>query len=177
VRVAHSAQSPHPSPEVGFVSSLTTSSLHSTSAAGERRAPRGGSRDPRCEPSGTGLDWSNTRYIARHEPTRPSRRLITPRPALPSRSRWGLSTRKSSPRTDSPTASWNRRCHANDSRARRPCHPRATCSGHQRYRADNHGHFGDGRLAGRWRLTWNTETARNCMACKGSCRRWIGQRL
>jgi hypothetical protein len=32
-------------------------------------------------------------------------------------------------------ARWERR------RSRRPCHPRAISSGHQRYPADNHGHF------------------------------------
>jgi hypothetical protein len=29
---------------------------------------------------------------------------------------------------------------ANNHRSRRPCHPRAISSGHQRYAADNHGH-------------------------------------
>lgn len=37
--------------------------------------------------------------------------------------------------------SWSRRRQARDRGSCRPCHPRATISGHQRYVADSHGHF------------------------------------
>jgi hypothetical protein len=53
-------------------------------------------------------------------------------------------------------------------RSRRPCHPRAISSGHQRYPADNHGHFEKLDGLGSTALTWGGGGPRNCMACKGS---------
>jgi hypothetical protein len=53
-------------------------------------------------------------------------------------------------------------------RSRRPCHPRATSSGHERYPAVNHGHCHRGRCAARRPLTCGGKATRNCMACKGS---------
>jgi hypothetical protein len=42
-------------------------------------------------------------------------------------------------------------------RSRRPCHPRAISSGHQRYPADNHGHFEKLDGLGSTALTWGGE--------------------
>jgi hypothetical protein len=53
------------------------------------------------------------------------------------------------------------------------CHKQrspAVCSGQSRS-------LGEGGLAGRTPLTWGGGGGRNCMACKGSSRRWIGQSL
>ena len=55
-------------------------------------------------------------------------------------------------------------------RSRRPCHPRAISSGHERYPADSHGHFEEAVALGTRLLTWGGGGGRNCMACKGSSR-------
>jgi hypothetical protein len=53
-------------------------------------------------------------------------------------------------------------------RSRRPCHPRATSSGHERYVAVSYGHCEEaGGLVPR-PLTWAGGGGRNCMACKRS---------
>ena len=52
----------------------------------------------------------------------------------------------------------------------RPCHPRAMSSGHQRYVADRHGHSDEAAGLSACPLSWDRGGARNCMACKGSCR-------
>src|SRR5688500_10489690 len=57
---------------------------------------------------------------------------------------------------------------AKDRRSRRPCHPRAISSGHERYVAVNHGHFDRTGGLGALSLTWGGGGGRNCMACKGS---------
>jgi hypothetical protein len=62
-------------------------------------------------------------------------------------------------------------------RSRRPCHPRAISSGHQRYPADNHGHFEKLDGLGSTALTWGGGGPRNCMACKGSDRSALGLTL
>jgi hypothetical protein len=56
-------------------------------------------------------------------------------------------------------------------RSHRPCHPRATSSGHQRYLADSRGHSGRAVALGDPLLTCAGETGRNCMACKRSSAR------
>jgi hypothetical protein len=53
-------------------------------------------------------------------------------------------------------------------RARRPCHPGAISSGHQRYPAVSHGHAETAVALGAGPLTWIIDTARHCMACKRS---------
>jgi hypothetical protein len=53
-------------------------------------------------------------------------------------------------------------------RSRRPCHPRAISSGHERYPADNHGHSEKTVGLGARALTCGGGGGRNCMACKGS---------
>ena len=53
-------------------------------------------------------------------------------------------------------------------RSRRPCHPRAISSGHERYVADSHGHSEEAVGLGAGSLTWGGGGGRNCMACKGS---------
>jgi hypothetical protein len=60
------------------------------------------------------------------------------------------------------TFRWERR------RSRRPCHPRAISSGHQRYAADSHGHSKTTVALGASSLTWHVGGGRNCMACKCS---------
>jgi hypothetical protein len=56
----------------------------------------------------------------------------------------------------------------NDRRSRRPCHPRAISSGHERYPAVSHGQFEEAGGLGAPPLTWGGGGGRNCMACKGS---------
>ena len=53
-------------------------------------------------------------------------------------------------------------------RSRRPCHPRAISSGHERYPAVNHGHSEARAELGRASLTWGGGGGRTCMACKRS---------
>jgi hypothetical protein len=48
--------------------------------------------------------------------------------------------------------------------------PRAISSGHERYRADSHGHSERADGLGSTALTWGGGGGRNCMACKGSSR-------
>ena len=55
--------------------------------------------------------------------------------------------------------------------------PRAISSGHQRYPADNHGHFEKLDGLGSTALTWGGGGPRNCMACKGSDRSALGLTL
>jgi hypothetical protein len=52
--------------------------------------------------------------------------------------------------------------------SRRPCHPRAISSGHERSPADNHGHSKEAIGLDARSLTWGEGNGRNCMACKGS---------
>ena len=60
---------------------------------------------------------------------------------------------------------------ADHRRPRRPCHPRAISSGHQRYPADRHGHSAWTVHQDRPLLTWRSGAARNCMACGGQAMR------
>jgi hypothetical protein len=59
------------------------------------------------------------------------------------RPRWdGTEPGLASPRTGSTCGpSWSRRHRREHCRFRRPCHPRATSSGYERYSADTHGHI------------------------------------
>jgi hypothetical protein len=77
-----------------------------------------------------------------------------------------LPTRRWSPRTGlTHWTSWEPSPpRANDRRSRRPCHPRATSSGHELYPAVSHGHSQATVELGTGPLTWTAGTARHCMA-------------
>jgi hypothetical protein len=70
--------------------------------------------------------------------------------------------------------SWEPSPPGRSGRSRRPCHPRATSRGHQRYPADSHGH--SEKVADRAAplLTWGGGGSRNCMACKRSLQDDLG---
>jgi hypothetical protein len=81
----------------------------------------------------------------------------------------GLPTRRWSPRTGlTQQQSWSHAARCERRRSHRPCHPRATSSGHERYAAVNHGHSKQAVGLGSGALTWGRGGGRNCMACKGS---------